>query len=48
MAGTTYYNRSAFGIIPDGSPVFGRVSYSGTVTLGGASQSVSGVDAERE
>ena len=47
MAGTTYYNRSAFGIMPDGSPVFGRVSYSGTVTLGGASQSVSGVDAER-
>ena len=47
LAGTTYFNRSAFGILPDGSPVFGQVSYSGTVTMGGVSQPISGVDAER-
>ncbi|MCH3959631.1 MAG: phosphodiester glycosidase family protein [Selenomonas sp.] len=47
MAGTTYYNRTAFGIMPDGRPIFGRVSYSGTVTLGSVSQPVGGVDCER-
>ena len=47
MAGTTYYNRTAFGIMPDGRPVFGRVSYSGTASLGSVTQSVGGVDCER-
>lgn len=47
IAGTMYYTRSAFGLMPDGRPVFGRASYSGTVTLGGETQPVSGVDAER-
>lgn len=47
LAGTTYFTRSAFGILADGSPVFGKVSYSGQVELGDASWPVSGVDAER-
>ncbi len=47
IAGTTYFKRSAFGIMPDGSPVFGKVSYSGSVTLGDETQPVSGVDCER-
>lgn len=47
MAGTTYFTRSAFGILPDGSPVFGKVSYNGQVELGDAVWPVAGVDAER-
>ena len=33
--------------MPDGHPVFGRISYSGTVTLGSVSQPVGGVDCGR-
>ena len=47
IAGTTYYNRSAVGEKQDGSLVWGRVSYNGSVTLDGVEQPVSGVDAER-
>ena len=47
VAGTTYFTRSAFGIMPDGSPVFGKVAYSGLVTIGDVTLPVSGVDAER-
>ena len=47
MAGTTYYKRTALGILSNGQPVMGRVSYNGRVTIGGVSQAVSGVDAER-
>lgn len=47
IVGTTYYTRSAFGILPDGSPVFGKVSYDGSVTIDGITQPVGGVDAER-
>ena len=47
MAGTTYYKRTALGILSNGQPVMGRVSYNGRVTIGGVSQPVSGVDAER-
>lgn len=47
LAGTTYFARSAFGILADGSPVFGKVSYNGQVELGDAVWPVSGVDAER-
>lgn len=47
VAGTTYFTRSAIGIMPDGTPFFGKLSYSGMVTLGDVTQPVSGVDAER-
>ena len=47
MAGTTYFTRSAFGILADGSPVFGKVSYDGQVTLGGTTWPIAGIDAER-
>ena len=47
IAGTTYFKRSAFGILPDDEPVFGEISYSGTVTIGKVTLPVSGVDAER-
>lgn len=47
MAGTTYFTRSAFGILADGSPVFGKVTYDGQIRLGDVTQSVSGIDAER-
>lgn len=44
--GTTYFNRTALGIKPDGAPHIGKISYDGYITLGGATLSVSGVDAE--
>ena len=47
IVGTTYITRSAFGILPDGRSVFGKVSYSGTVTMGGVTKPVGGVDCER-
>lgn len=47
ITGTTYYTRSAFGIMPDGSAVFGKIAYSGLVTLGDVSLPVAGVNAER-
>ena len=47
IVGTTYYDRSAFGVMPDGSFVFGPVSYDGTVKLDQITLPVSGVNAER-
>ncbi len=47
IVGTTYYTRSAFGLKKDGTPIFGKISYNGTVTMGGVSVSVGGVDCER-
>lgn len=47
IVGTTYYRRSAMGIYPDGSTVFGKISYDGTVKLGGAAWPIGGVDCER-
>lgn len=47
VVGTTYIPRSAMGILPDGRAVFGTVTYSGSVTIGGVTQYVGGVDAER-
>lgn len=46
-AGTNYIDRSAVGIMEDGSMIFGKNYYYGIVTLGGVSQPVSGVDHER-
>ncbi len=47
IVGTTYYDRSAFGVMPDGSFVFGTVSYNGTVKIDQVTLPVSGVNAER-
>ena len=47
IVGTTYYDRSAFGVMPDGSFVFGTVSYSGTVKIDQITLPVSGVNADR-
>ena len=47
IVGTTYYDRSAFGVMPDGSFVFGTVSYNGTVKIDQITLPVSGVNAER-
>ena len=47
IVGTTYYDRSAFGVMPDGSFVFGTVSYNGMVKIDQVTLPVSGVNAER-
>ena len=47
IVGTTYYDRSAFGVMPDGSFVFGTVSYSGTVKIDQITLPISGVNADR-
>ncbi|MFV0637167.1 phosphodiester glycosidase family protein [Mitsuokella sp. WILCCON 0060] len=47
VVGTTYYTRSAFGLKKDGTPMFGKISYNGTVMVGGTTVSVGGVDCER-
>ena len=47
VAGTTYFTRSTMGINADGSTIFGRTSYYGNVTMGGASLAIGGVDSER-
>lgn len=47
VAGTTYLNRTAMGIMQDGSVIFGYPNYSGLVTLDQQSWPVGGVDAER-
>lgn len=47
IAGTTYYRRSAVAEKADGSLTWGRVSYDGEVTLGGTTQRVGAVNAER-
>ncbi len=47
VVGTMYIPRSAFGLTADGKPVFGTVTYNGTVTLGGVTLPVAGVDVPR-
>ncbi len=47
VVGTIYYKRSAIGIMPDGSAVFGQGTYNGSVTIHGVTLPVSGVDCER-
>ena len=47
VVGTMYIPRSAFGLTAEGRPVFGTVSYNGTVTLGGVTLPVAGVDVPR-
>ena len=47
VAGTTYFTRSTMGINANGSTIFGRTSYYGNVTMGGASLAIGGVDSER-
>lgn len=47
VAGTTYMNRTAMGVMEDGSVIFGYPDYSGLVTLDRQSWPVGGVDAER-
>lgn len=48
IASTTYVKRSAFGLLPDGSPVIGQVEYNGAVEFGaGQTLPVSGVNNER-
>ena len=44
-AGTTYFNRTALGVRPDGSAHIGKISYDGYVTLGDVTLPISGVDA---
>lgn len=46
-AGTTYYIRSAIGIMADGSTIFARQTYRGAVRFGGNEVVVSGVNCER-
>ena len=45
--GTIYYTRSSLGFMPDGSLRIAPVSYGASVTIGGVTQPVSGVDCER-
>ena len=47
IVGTTYFTRSAMGINEDGTTMFGRVDYQGTLTSGGMSVDISGVNCER-
>ena len=47
IVGTTYFDRSAFGVMPDGSFVFGTVSYTGSVKIDQVTLPISGVNAER-
>lgn len=47
VVGTTYFDRSAFGVMPDGSFIFGVASYDGTVKIDQTVLPVSGVNTER-
>lgn len=47
IVGTGEYTRSAIGINPDGSIIFGKVGYYGVATINGASYVICGVDCER-
>ena len=47
IAGTTYIERTAMGILKDGTVIFGRPHYDGTVTMDVQSWPVGGVDTER-
>lgn len=44
--GTTYFQRTALGIRPDGSAHMGRIDYEGYVTINGVTLPVSGVNTE--
>lgn len=46
-AGTTYYIRSAIGIMADGSIIFGRQTWRGVLQFNGTEVNVDGVDCER-
>lgn len=46
-AGTTYFTRSGWGIMADGSVKIGKVAYGGYVTINGITLPVSGVDSSR-
>lgn len=46
-AGTTYYIRSAIGIMADGSTIFARQTYRGAVNINGNEVVVNGVNCER-
>ena len=47
VVGTTYFDRSAIGMLPDGSFVFGVCSYDGKVQLDRTTIPISGVNVER-
>ena len=47
IVGTTYFDRTAFGVMEDGSFIFGVASYDGAVKIDQTTLPVSGVDAER-
>ena len=47
IVSTTYLARSAFGIMPDGTPIAGVVDYTGTVSSKGVTLPISGVNCER-
>lgn len=47
VVGTTYYTRSAIGINPDGSTLFGRVAYRGVLKINGVAYNIGGVDCAR-
>lgn len=48
VVSTTYLARSAFGILGDGTPIFGQAEYNGSVILpDGSSLPISGVNCER-
>ncbi len=47
IVSTTYLARSAFGIMPDGTPIAGVVDYTGTVSSKGITLPIAGVNCER-
>lgn len=47
IVSTTYFTRSALGIAANGVPFIGQVGYNGSVTMHGATVSISGVNCER-
>lgn len=47
IVGTGEYSRSAIGINPDGSIIFGKVGYYGVVTINNGSYAICGVDCDR-
>ena len=48
IVSSDYFNRSAIGINSDGTTVFGRIKYHGTVTYNGESIEISGLNCVRE
>lgn len=47
IVSSDYFNRSAIGINSDGTTIFGRITYHGTVTYNGETVDISGVNCER-